>query len=171
MIYFKKLENLKTKQRTINKTIYVVLFRFRFDPRANESFNFGFVIGVSSVATLVCATFIILQPSSVYISCNLNKNKDFLWMIFTRNISFYFDNDIEPPSDKRRLSISTVNRQIYKDKMQIWAVNFNRRRGGTVLKKTRKELSTCIIKSNRIILFKSYRKFCHHFLMSRDHQY
>jgi hypothetical protein len=51
-----------------------------------------------------------------------------------KNINFYFDNDIELPSDKRKLSISTVNRQIYRDKIHICAVNFNRRRGGTVLK-------------------------------------
>lgn len=46
----------------------------------------------------------------------------------------YLDNDIEVPSDKRRLSISTVNRQMYKDKMHICAVSLSRRRGGTVLK-------------------------------------
>lgn len=50
-------------------------FRFLFDPRPNESLNFGLVIGTSSVATLVCTTFTILQPSSLNISCNLNSNK------------------------------------------------------------------------------------------------
>ena len=51
----------------------MVRFRFLFDPKDNESFNLGFVIGTSSLATLACATFIILHPSSVNISCNLNK--------------------------------------------------------------------------------------------------
>ena len=52
-----------------------------------------------------------------------------------KNNHFYFDNDIEAPSDKRKLSISTVNRLIYKDNMHICAVSLSRRRGGTVLKK------------------------------------
>lgn len=47
---------------------------------------------------------------------------------------FYFEIDIDAPSDDRRLSISTVNRQMYNDNRQICAVNFRRKRGGTVLK-------------------------------------
>ena len=113
----------------------MVRFRFRFDPRDNESFNLGLDNGVPSVATLVCATLTILQPSSLNISCNLNSNQNIYGGL--QIDIFYFDNDIEPPRDDRRLSISTVNRQIYRDKIHICAVNFRRRRGGTVLKQIR----------------------------------
>lgn len=45
-------------------------------------------------------------------------------------------NEIEPPKDERRLSMSTVYWQMFNDRMQICAVSFSRRRGGTVLEKS-----------------------------------
>ena len=50
-------------------------------------------------------------------------------------IGYYFETDIDAPRDDRRLSISTVNRQMYNDSRQMCAVNFNRNRGGTVLQR------------------------------------
>ena len=111
----------------------MVRFRFRLDPTLSVSFIFGLVIGVSSLATLVCATFIILQPSSLKMSCNLNNQNKIFSMWLQRKFSIYFNNDVELPNEERRLSMSTVYWQICKAKIHICAVSFSRRRGGTVL--------------------------------------